>query len=256
MLTQPSLTVVIPAYNEAARITPTLRAIVACLRAWDRDFEVLVVDDGSRDETSAVVEGLRSELRELRLIRLAQNQGKGYAVRTGVLNSRRDLILMCDADLATPIEELARLQSVVASGADVAIGSRELSAAGVTVEARWYRRVMGRTFHLVVELLTVQGYRDTQCGFKLFRGSVAQDLFTRMRMAGFSFDVELLVMARRRHYRVEEIPVNWVHQPGSRVNLVTDSLRMLVDLVRIRRNCLRGSYDAPHVAAWPALNRS
>lgn len=255
-MVQPSVAVVIPAYNEAARIEPTLQAIVSCLRGWGRVFEVLVVDDGSRDETSAVVEGLRSDLRELRLIRLAQNQGKGYAVRTGVLNTRHDLILMCDADLATPIEELARLEPAVEAGADVAIGSRELSAADVTVEARWYRRVMGRTFHVIVESLTVKGFQDTQCGFKLFKGPVAQDLFTRMRMAGFSFDVELLVMARRRHYRVEEIPVNWAHKPGSRVNLVTDSLRMLVDLVRIRRNCLRGSYDAPHVAAWPALNRS
>jgi dolichyl-phosphate beta-glucosyltransferase len=253
---RPSVTVVIPAYNESARIEPTLRAVVACLRDGGRDFEVLVVDDGSRDETSALVEGLRSELKELRLIRLAQNHGKGYAVRTGVLNSRRDVILMCDADLVTPIEELARLEGAVASGADLAIGSRETRAPDVSVEARWYRRVMGRTFHAIVELLAVRGFKDTQCGFKLFRGPVAQDLFTRMRMDGYSFDVELLVMAQRGSYRVVEVPVNWTHQPGSKINLVTDSLRMLADLVRIRRNCVRGVYDTPHVAAWPALDRS
>ncbi|MBA2459149.1 MAG: glycosyltransferase family 2 protein [Gemmatimonadales bacterium] len=256
MTPRPSLAVVIPAYNESQRIVPTIHGVVGCLRSWNRDFEVLVVDDGSHDETSTLVDRLRSELRELRLIRLAQNQGKGYAVRTGALNCRQELILMCDADLATPIEELARLERAVASGADMAIGSRELDASDVKVETRWYRRLMGRTFHAVVESLAVRGFKDTQCGFKLFKGPVAQDLFTRMRMDRFSFDVELLVMAQRRKYRVDEVPVNWAHQPGSRVNLVTDSLRMLVDLVRIRRNCVRGAYDTPHVSAWPALDRT
>ena len=252
----PSIGVVIPAYNEADRIVPTVRSVVEWLRGEGRLFEVLVVDDGSVDRTSEIVDSLRAEFSELRLIRLAQNHGKGYAVRSGALNSRCDLILMCDADLATPIQELVRLEQAIASGADLAIGSRELRAPDVSVDARWYRRVAGRTFHAFVELLAVRGYRDTQCGFKLFRGSVAQDLFSRMRMNGFSFDVELLVMAQRCRYRVEEVPVNWAHRSGSRINLLTDSARMLADLVRIRRNCVRGSYDKPHLAPWPALDRT
>ena len=245
-----ALSVIIPAFNEQARIGPTIQAIARWLREHGRRFELVVVDDGSRDHTGAVVDDLRRQVPELRLIRLARNHGKGYAVRAGVLNCRSDLVLFCDADLATPIEELRRLEAAVTAGADVAIGSRALRAAGVQVRARPYRRIIGRTFHALVELLTVRGFRDTQCGFKLFRGPVAQDLFSRMRMDGFSFDVEVLLMALRRGYRVSEVPVNWVHQPGSKVNLVTDSAKMLRDLVQIRRLALSGAYDAPHVTAW------
>jgi dolichyl-phosphate beta-glucosyltransferase len=134
------------------------------------------------------------------------------------------------------------------AGADVAIGSRVVRSNKVEVKTRIHRRVIGRAFHLLVETLTVRGFQDTQCGFKLFRGEVAQDLFTRMRMNGFSFDVEVLLMARRRDYQIAEIPVNWTHQPGSRVNLVLDSLRMARDLFVIRGNLLRGWYDQPHLA--------
>jgi dolichyl-phosphate beta-glucosyltransferase len=247
-----TLSVIVPAYNEQSRIEPTLRAIVQWLREQKRRFEVVVVDDGSRDETGTVVDDLRAELGELRLIRLARNHGKGYAVRAGVLNARSDLVLFCDADLATPIQELARLESAIADGAAVAIGSREARAEDVRVRARRYRRVVGRTFHALVEVLTVRGFRDTQCGFKLFRGAVAQDLFSRMCMDGYAFDVEVLLMAQRRGYRVAEVPVNWSHQPGSKVNLVTDATKMFWDLLRIRKLAMSGVYDAPHVASWAA----
>lgn len=250
MSTAPRLSIVVPAYNEETRLEPTVRDIVRYCRSQDRRFEVLVVDDGSRDGTSTVVHRLAGELPEVRLIRLAQNHGKGYAVRSGVVNARGRNILFTDADGATPIEELPRLEAALGSGADIAIGSRALHAAGVKVDAKWYRRIMGRGFHRLVELLAVRGLQDTQCGFKLFRGPVAQDLFSRMRMNGFSFDVEVLVMAQRQGYRVVEVPVNWTHQAGSRVNLVTDSLRMTRDLVLIRRYCMTGDYRAPHVAAW------
>lgn len=244
----PTLSIVIPAFNEEGRLAPTVRGAVACVRERGTDAEVIVVDDGSRDGTSALVQRLAAELREVRLVRLAANHGKGYAVRSGVLNATGELVLFADADGATPWDQLARLEAAIASGADVAIGSRALDSADTRVQARWYRRLIGRSFHRFVELLTIRGFKDTQCGFKLFRGPVAQDLFARMRMDGFSFDVEVLLMAQRGGHRVVEVPVNWVHQPGSRVSLVRDSLRMLRDLFVIRGRALRGDYDRPHVA--------
>jgi dolichyl-phosphate beta-glucosyltransferase len=244
----PVLSVVIPALNEERRLAPTVREAVAFLRGRGGSFEILVVDDGSRDGTSALVRRLAEEAGEVRLIRLAQNSGKGLAVRTGIVNSRGGLVLFADADGATPISELTRLEAALAQGADVAIGSRALHSPETVVHARWYRRLMGRTFHALVRGLTVRGIRDTQCGFKLFRGEVAHDLFSRMRMSGFSFDVEVLLMAQRQGYRIAEVPVNWTHKPGSRINLLRDSLRMARDLFVIRANALRGEYDVPHVA--------
>lgn len=242
------LSVIIPAFNEEARLAPTVRETVAYFRARGRSMELIVVDDGSLDRTSELVHRLSAELPEVRLIRLAANRGKGYAVRTGVVNARGRFVLFADADGATPIAEIERLDGAMAGGADVAIGSRALRAAGVKIAAKSYRRVMGRLFHQLVRLLTVKGIQDTQCGFKLFRADVAHDLFSRMRMNGFSFDVEVLLMAERQGYRIAEVPVNWVHQPGSRVNLVLDSLRMARDVFIIRGRALRGDYNRPHLA--------
>ncbi len=250
MARTPDLSIVIPAYNEESRIAPTVRDIVAYCRSGQRAFELILVDDGSRDGTSAVGRVLSQEFPELRVIRLAANHGKGYAVRSGVVNAIGRLVLFADADGATPIEEIERLESALDSGADIAVGSRALRATGVQVHAKLYRHLIGRTFHLLVEWLADGGVKDTQCGFKLFRSAVAQDLFSRMRMNGFSFDVEVLVMARRRGYRVAEVPVNWTHQPGSKVRLTLDSLRMAADLVRIRAHCLSGEYEIPHLAPW------
>jgi dolichyl-phosphate beta-glucosyltransferase len=244
------LSIVVPAYNEEARIAPTVREIVGYCRARGRAFELIVVDDGSRDGTTSVGRLLSEEFPELRLIRLAANHGKGYAVRTGVVNAVGRTVLFADADGATPIAEIERLQDALMKGADVAVGSRALRAEGVQVQAKVYRHLIGRTFHHLVERLADAGVKDTQCGFKLFRSSVAQDLFSRMRMNGFSFDVEVLVMARRRGYQVAEVPVNWTHQPGSKVRLTLDSLKMAADLFRIRAHWLRGEYDVPHLAPW------
>jgi len=250
MKPRPDLSIVIPAFNEEARVGPTLRDYVAYCRQGARRAELIVVDDGSLDRTSAVVNELSSEHPEIRLIRLAENQGKGQAVRSGVVNAQGRFILFADADGATALSEIERLEAALAAGADVAIGSRALTDAQVRVEARLYRRVIGRIFHGLVETLTVPGVKDTQCGFKLFRGLVAHDLFSRMRIRGFSFDVEVLMMAQRRGYRIAEVPVNWTHQPGSKVNLVTDSARMLRDLFVIRGRYMRGQYNSPHVAPW------
>ena len=242
------LSIVVPAFDEELRLGPTLHEIVEYGRGRGLVFEVVVVDDGSRDGTATLVRRIGQLAPEVRLIRAGHNHGKGYAVRTGVLNTTGDLVLFADADGATPIAELERLERAVRQGAEVAIGSRSLRGEGVTVTARWYRRAMGRTFHALVRLLTVRGITDTQCGFKLFRGPVAQELFSRAQMNGFSFDVELLMLAQGRGYQVAEVPVNWTHKPGSRIRLVRDSLLMARDIFRIRGNLARGAYAASHVA--------
>ena len=251
-MTQPTdISVIVPAYDEARRIERMLEEAVSYFRARQRRAEILVVDDGSQDETSAVVRRVGRVADEVRLIRLAQNHGKGYAVRTGMVNASSARVLFADADGATPIAEIERLDAALDQGADVAIGSRGFdSGSGVHIERKLYRHLMGRTFHAMVSLLSVRGFRDTQCGFKLFRGPVAHDLFSRMRMTGFSFDVEVLLMAQRRGYRIAEVPVNWVHQPGSKVRIVRDSLRMGRDLLAIRANGMRGEYDRPRITPY------
>lgn len=242
------LSIIVPAYNEEARLERPLLQAHEYFRDRGRAVELIAVDDGSRDGTSALVRRLAEDVPELRLIRLPANRGKGYAVRTGVVNARGRRVLFADADGATPIAEVERLDAALDAGAEVAIGSRGLSSDQVRVRARLHRRVIGRSFHLLVRMLTVRGIQDTQCGFKLFTARAAHDLFSRMRMNRFSFDVEVLLMAQLRGYRVAEVPVNWEHQPGSRVNLVTDSARMAADLFVIRGNLLRGLYDQPQVA--------
>lgn len=238
----PPFSVVVPAYNEEDRLREPVLNILMYFRNRSQEVEVLVVDDGSSDATAEVVRSLQANYPEVRLIRLPSNRGKGYAVRTGVINSAGRYVLFTDADGATPIDEVARLEEHLHAGADVAIGSRSLESDDVQVETRWYRKLIGRVFHLLVSFLTVGEFQDTQCGFKLLRGDIARELFSDLRMDGFSFDVELLSMALWRGYRVDEVPVNWRHVPGSRINLVTDSLRMLRDLFVIRARLHRDEY--------------
>lgn len=247
MQTRPAISVIFPAYNEEARLEATLRETAEYFRMTGEDVELIAVDDGSRDGTSPLVHRLADEYSNLRLIRLAANRGKGHAVRTGVLNARGELVLFADADGATPISEVERLKRAIAEGADVAIGSRAAASSSVEVRAKLYRRIIGRAFHMLVSGLTVKGILDTQCGFKMFRSAVAHDLFSRMRIDGFSFDVEVLLMAQRQGLQIAEVPVNWEHKAGSRVNLVTDSFKMAIDLFVIRGHAIRGRYDQPHV---------
>jgi dolichyl-phosphate beta-glucosyltransferase len=242
------LSIVIPAFNESERLPETLRALQAFLDGCERRVEVIVVDDGSRDDTATQVRRYESVDSRFRLIRLPQNRGKGYAVRTGVVNSAGAMVLFADADGATPFEELERLEAEIHSGARIAIASRGVRSRVTRVRARFYRRVLGRLFHTVVRLFAVRGIVDTQCGFKLFDAETAHDLFSRMRMSGFSFDVEVLLMAIRSGYRVAEVPVNWTHQPGSKVRVLRDGLLMARDVLRIRANALAGVYDEPHIA--------
>ncbi|HWM86101.1 MAG TPA: dolichyl-phosphate beta-glucosyltransferase [Kofleriaceae bacterium] len=229
----PDLSVVIPAYNEAARLGPTLERVVEYCRAHHPAYEVLVVDDGSTDDTAGVVRRFAAGEERVSLIELGGNRGKGAAVREGVLAARGREVLFSDADLATPIEELAKLRERLAAGSDIAIASRAAPGADIRVRQHPMRELMGRSFNLLVRLAALGGIRDTQCGFKLFRRDAGHDLFSRARLDGFAFDVEILWLARGR-YRVDEVPVVWRHVDDSKVSPGGDAARMFVDLLRIR----------------------
>ena len=238
------LSVVIPAFEEVARIGPTLEQVRSYLQGQAFDSEVVVVVDGSRDGTLALVRAAMAGWPALKVLENDTNRGKGYSVRRGMLEARGRYLLFSDADLSTPIAEVGRLIAALEAGGDIAIGSRALAGSDVRVRQAWWRQSMGRVFNHIVRLVAVSGFRDTQCGFKCFRRDTARRLFALQRITGFSFDVELLWIARRLGYRVVEVPVTWVNDPSSRVSPVTDSLRMLVDLARLRYYDLRGAYRA------------
>ncbi|HEY9648894.1 MAG TPA: glycosyltransferase [Chroococcidiopsis sp.] len=238
------LSVVIPAYNEVQRLPRTLLEIVDYLRSRSFSFEILVVDDGSRDATSAMVRQFQGLCPEVRLISSPRNFGKGYSVRTGMLNAYGELLLFADADGATPIAEFARLErAIVDDGADVAIGSRAKLSRDVSIKTLAHRKFIGRVFNSIVNLLVVPGVEDTQCGFKLFKQETAREIFRRQSLDGFSFDVEILYIAKQLRYRIAEIPVNWENQPGSKVRIIRDSLRMLRDVIWILTRDLVGKYN-------------
>ena len=236
------LSVVIPAFEEVARIGQTLERVRAYLDDQAFASEVVVVVDGGRDGTLALVRAAMTGWPALTVLKSDVNQGKGHSVRRGMLAAGGRYLLFSDADLSTPIAEVERLIAALEAGADIAIGSRALAGSDVRVSQAWWRRSMGRVFNHIVRRVAVPGIGDTQCGFKCFRRDAARRIFALQRVRRFAFDVELLWLARRLGYRVAEVPVTWVNDPSSRVNPVTDSLRMLVDLARLRYDDLRGAY--------------
>ena len=251
----PRWSVVIPAYNEEKRLPAYLREITEYFDGRGEKYEVVVVDDGSQDGTGAVVKSLRDSCPALRLVQLPRNRGKGCAVRTGMLEAVGELRLFADADGATPIREVERLEEQITQGADIAIGSRALRDNTRTVQAKWHRIFFGQIFNAIVRCLSVRGIADTQCGFKLFRAQVAMDLFSVLQIDGYGFDVELLFVAQRRGYGIAEVPINWADQAGSKVRVAHDGLCMLHEVWVIRRNELRGLY-APREVTLPLSTRS
>jgi dolichyl-phosphate beta-glucosyltransferase len=238
------VSIVIPAYNEESRLAATLDRVLAYLGERGHPHEILVVDDGSQDGTAALAERYAS--RGVRLLRNPGNRGKGYSVRHGMLAASRPLVLFSDADLSTPIEELERLAAPVEAGeAAVAIGSRAVAGANVEVSQPFYRVAMGKIFNRIVRLVALGGFADTQCGFKLFTREAAQAVFALQRFERFSFDVEILYIARKLGFRIAEVPVRWLNSPDTKVSPVKDSLDMFADLFRIRWNDLRGRYRKP-----------
>ena len=229
------LSVIIPAYNEEDRIGETLSRVYDYLRSKDYEYEVIVVDDGSTDNTISVVQ--RSGLSRgdrLRVIKNGENQGKGFSVRNGIMNSRGEFVLFSDADMSTPIEDIDKLFRDIEGGHDIVIGSRDVKDSRVKVRQPWYRETMGKIFNLMVKLLLLKDFRDTQCGFKLFRGDVARDIAGEMRINGFCFDVEMLFIARIKGCRIKERGVTWENSPLSKVKIMDSSIKMFLDLLRIR----------------------
>lgn len=243
------LSIVIPAYNEEHRIGSTLKRITQYLRSRGVAFEVLVVDDGSRDRTSEVAQNFAKQENSpwrLRIYRNARNRGKGYSVRHAMLEARGEYALLTDADMSAPIEELPKLEREVVDGTcDLAFGSRDLEGSQIEVHQPWWRESSGKMFNHLVRLFTGLPYRDTQCGFKLFKMSRCRNLFRKQTIGAFGFDVEILYLARKWGLTMKEVPVVWRHSPGSKVQFMPHALGMAWDLLRIRWNDWRGRYNSP-----------
>lgn len=241
-MTKPFLSIVIPAHNEAQRLPPSLDKIDAFLTSQTFTYEVLVVENGSSDDTLAVAESFRAQMPYLKVIREEQ-RGKGLAVRRGMLEATGEYRFFCDADLSMPIEQVLRFLPPELESPEVVIGSREVPGAK-RIDEPGYRHLIGRVFNTMVRWMVLPGLQDTQCGFKCFRGDIAEKVFPLQTLTGMSFDAEILFIARKLGYTIREVPIDWTFDADSRVRLVQDSMRMAFDLVEIRMKSARGSYDA------------
>jgi dolichyl-phosphate beta-glucosyltransferase len=229
-----SISIVIPAYNEAERIGPTIETIQDYFRKKSQSFDILVVNDGSKDNTGNIVANRARERRNITLLESSVNQGKGASVKKGMIHAASDLILLTDADLSTPIEEFEKLFPWIQNGYDIVIGSRGMKKSEIILKQPWHRRIMGKAFNLLVRMLIVNDFCDTQCGFKLFRHEAAKRIFGASKIDGFAFDVEVLFIAKKMGYRTMEVPVKWIDSPHSKVNPLRDPVKMLLDLLRIK----------------------
>ena len=244
-MTRPFLSLVIPAYNEEARLPATLSRIAEYLREQAYGYEVIVVSDGSRDRTAAAACEWRPEGFPLEVIDRKENRGKGYTVREGAARARGEYILFSDADLSTPIEEVEKFFPFLREGFEVVIGSRSMKDSEIVVHQPFHRELMGRVFNGLVRFLAVPGIADTQCGFKSFTRRAAEEIFPRCRIEGFSFDVEILCLARKLNLPVREVPVRWFNAPGSSISPLRDSILMLIDIFRVKFYALGGAYLSP-----------
>jgi glycosyltransferase involved in cell wall biosynthesis len=242
----PAYSIVIPAYNEAGRIQPTLEQVLAFIAAQRWNAEVLVVNDGSRDRTVSIVENLSRDNPVLRLLENPGNRGKGYSVRNGMMEARGEVLLFSDADLSAPIAEAQKLFDAIAAGADIAIGSRWIRTELQTHRQPLYRQFFGRIYNFALRLILGLNFKDTQCGFKAFRCSAARQIFPLQRIERWGFDPELLFLARRLGLKVVEIPVEWGHSGATRIHPFKDGARMFWDILRIRWQSLSGKYTAPN----------
>jgi dolichyl-phosphate beta-glucosyltransferase len=238
----PSYSIVLPAFNEGERIEESLEKILRFAARHHRSFEIIVVNDGSTDATSAIVRKYAAQHPTVKLLENPGNRGKGFSVRNGMLHARADVLLFSDADLSSPIEEAEKLFGAIAAGADVAIGSRWLRTELQVKPQPLYRRVLGRLFNLALRMILGLNYKDTQCGFKAFRRSAAEQIFPRQVIERWGFDPELLYLAQRAGLRIEEVPVLWAHREGTRIHPWRDGFRMFLELFRIRWNAIRGKY--------------
>ena len=238
----PKVSIVVPAFNEAVRIGESLQRIETFLKGMPWNAEVIVVDDGSRDDTSLMVN--RMQFPGLHLIRNETNHGKGFAVKAGVLSAKGNYVLFTDADLSAPIDELAKLLSAAEEQqADIVIGSRAVDRSFIEKHQSPGREIGGMVFNLMVRIILALRIHDTQCGFKLFRRANTLPVFEKMTITGFGFDPELLFLASRARLKILEVPVRWSHAEGSKIRFMRDSMRMFSDLLRIRWNQISGRYS-------------
>ena len=252
----PEVSLVIPAYNEEARLGPTLDALLAFLEGREWDWEVVVADDGSRDRTPEIVRVYAERWPRVRLLRLSHG-GKGWAVRHGMLSARGRFRILCDADLAMPPEYLPALLEPCRQGYAIALGSREAPGARRVGEPP-HRHWMGRAFNLLVRRLAVPGIQDTQCGYKCFTAEAVSALFPYQRVKGFAFDVEVLYLARKQGLPMVEVPIEWHHRRESKVRPLVHTLTILAEVLSVRWNDLRGRYrrPLPAEAQEPARTRT
>ena len=234
---------VIPAYNESSRIRPTLDALLRYTQEQSWDVEILVVNDGSTDDTAQVVREYGKQHPQILLVENPGNRGKGYSVRNGMLHARGDVCLFTDADLSSPMTEAPKLFAAIAQGADIAIGSRWLRTELQTERQPLYRQAFGRIFNLALRIILGLRFADTQCGFKAFRRDAAQQIFPLQKIERWGFDPESLFLARRAGLKTEEVPVVWAHSEGTRLNPLRDGLRMFVEVLRIRWYSIAGEYS-------------
>ncbi len=233
MSEDPFLTLCIPAYNEQDRIAGNLETISRFLSSQPYTWEVVVVDDGSTDNTGRIL-AQPAAAGSFRVIAYSENRGKGYAVRQGVLASRGEYVAFSDADLSAPIDELSKLFDALDEGYDIAIGSRAARGAQLIVHQPLYRELGGKGLNVLIRLLAVPGIRDTQCGFKLFKGDIARELFAKSFISGWAFDVEVLYLARKRGCKIAEVPVKWAHAEGSKIRPLQAGLQVVKDILRMR----------------------
>ena len=242
-MTSPDLSIIIPAYNEEALIVSTLDCLQSYLSARPEQYEIIVVDDGSQDQTVEFVRQVQKNNDQVRLVINEQNMGKGFSIRRGALESRGQIIIFTDADLPYELDAIEGFLQALRNGCDLAVGSRVLPGSDVK-GVPMLRYVAGQVFSWMVQAVLFQGLPDTQCGFKSFRADAAKEIFRRLTIGGFGFDVEMLFIARKRKYAIQPVPVHMIeHRQRSRVRLVTDSFRMFANLFMVRWNDLQGKYE-------------
>jgi dolichyl-phosphate beta-glucosyltransferase len=243
---EPTYSIIIPAYNESSRLGATLDAILAYIEQRRWNAEIIVVNDGSRDNTKQIVESYMQKNPAVKLLENPGNHGKGYSVKNGMLHGKGEILLFTDADLSSPIEEAEKLFAAIGQGNNVAIGSRWLDQKLQTRKQPVYRRLLSRIFNLSLRTVLGLNFKDTQCGFKAFTRRSAQAIFPLQKIERWGFDPEIIYLAQRQGFKVAEVPVHWAHSAGTRLHPFRDGIHAFWDVLSIRKNAIRGAYGRKH----------